>query len=236
MKRLRSALPLLLLVLIGVALYFSGALHALTPQQLLLHQDDLRAGIAAHPWLSRLTLIGLMVMATATGLPGLLLVVIMAGGFAFGTVEATLCCSVGLTLGSLLLYLASGYAFRGSERPPPAIVAKLRQGFERHPVSYTFFLRFVPVVPFGAVTVGLAWLRCPPRLFVAATWLGGTVSLIFETSIGAGLSDVMRETGSVGPEMLLHKQILLPMAAIAALALLPLLLERLSRKRRSSPH
>jgi uncharacterized membrane protein YdjX (TVP38/TMEM64 family) len=157
--------------------------------------------------------------------------VILAGGFAFGVLDATMYSSVGLTLGSLILFLASRYAFGPGSRQPPALVARLHHGFEQHPVSYTLFLRFIPVVPFGAVTVALAWLRCPLWLFLGASWLGGTVSLIFETSIGAGLGDAMSQSDSLGLGLFLHREVLLPLGALALLALLPLLIERVIRRR-----
>jgi uncharacterized membrane protein YdjX (TVP38/TMEM64 family) len=231
LSRWRAALPLLLLVLAGIVLFASGWLDRLTPQQLVAHQNELHAQIAAHPWLSRLTFIGLLTLTMSTGIPGTI-VIILAGGFAFGVVDGTLCSSAGLTLGSLILYLASRYAFGNGSRHPPAIVAKLHHGFERHPVSYTLFLRFVPVVPFGAVTIALAWLRCPLWLFLGASWLGGTVTLVFETSIGAGLGAAMNQSDSFGLGMFMHRSVLLPLGAIALLALLPLLIERLTRKYR----
>ncbi len=231
MNRWRAALPLILLLLAGVALLASGSLHALTPRQLLAHQAELHAQIALHPWLTRLAYIGLLTLSVSTGIPGTI-VIILAGGFAFGVVDATMTSSVGLILGALILYLASRYAFGPGERRPPALVARLHQGYHRHPVSYTLFLRFVPVLPFGAVTVALAWLRCPLWLFLGASWLGGTVSLIFETSVGAGLGDAMSQSDSFGFGMFMHRDVLLPLGAIALLALLPLLLQRLARRRR----
>jgi uncharacterized membrane protein YdjX (TVP38/TMEM64 family) len=234
LSRWRAALPLILLLLAGVLLFCSGSLDKFTPDQLLAHQNQMHAHIAEHPWLSRLAFIGVLTLVMATGIPGSI-VVILAGGFAFGVVEGTLCSSIGLTLGSLILYLASRYAFGAGSRQPPPVVAKLHHGFERHPVSYALFLRFVPVLPFGAVSVGLAWLRCPLWLYVGATWLGGTVTLIFETSIGAGLGDLMRNSDSFGFSLFMHRQILLPLGAIALLALLPLVIERFTRKHRLKP-
>jgi uncharacterized membrane protein YdjX (TVP38/TMEM64 family) len=235
LSRWRAALPLVLLLLAGAVLFFSGSLDQLAPQQLLAHQSEMHAHIAEHPWLTRLAFIGLLTLAMATGIPGSI-IIILAGGFAFGVVEGTLCSSIGLTLGSLILYLASRYAFGAGSRRPPPVVAKLHHGFERHPVSYTLFLRFVPIVPFGAVSVGLAWLRCPLWLYIGATWLGGTVTLIFETSIGAGLGNLMSQHDSFGFGLFMHREILLPLGAIALLALLPLLLERITRRRRQPPH
>src|SRR6185437_14290062 len=103
--------------------------------------------------------------------------------------------------------------FGAGTRPPPPFAARLHHGFERHPVSYTLFLRFVPVMPFGAVTVGLAWLR-------------GTMSLVFECSIGAGLGEALGRDGALDVGLFLHPSVLLPMGALALLALLPLAVER----------
>ncbi|SFK67177.1 TVP38/TMEM64 family protein [Rhodanobacter glycinis] len=235
MKRLRAALPLLLLILAGIVLFASGAFARLHPEHLVAHQRELHTQIIEHPWLSRLVYVGVLTLATATGVPGTI-VVILAGGFAFGVVDGTLTSSVGLTMGSLILYLASRYAFGSGSKHPPAIVAKLHHGFERHPVSYTLFLRFVPVVPFGLVTVSLAWLRCRLWLFLGATWLGGTTMLVFETSIGAGLGKALSQGERIGPHMLMHSDVLWPLAAIALLALLPLLIEYIARRWRSTHH
>ena len=229
MNRLRASLPLILLILAGIVLFASGALDRLTPQQLVAHQSQIHAHIAAHPWLSRLVFIGLLTLTMCTGIPGTI-IVILAGGFAFGVPEGTLCSSVALTLGSLILFLASRYAFGTGSRKPPAIAVKLHHGFECHPVSYTLFLRFLPILPFGAVTVGLAWLRCPLWLFIGATWLGGTITLIFETSIGAGIGTVLSQSTNFSMDLFMHREVLLPSAALAVLALLPLLIERMTRR------
>lgn len=229
--RLRAALPLLGLLAIGVALFASGALDWLGPHHLLAQQAHWHAQIAAHPVLSRAAYIGLLTLTMATGIPGTIMV-ILAGGFVFGVVDGTLCSSAGLTLGSLILYAASRHAFGRGTRQAPAIIARLHAGFARHPVSYTLFLRFVPIVPFGAITVALAWLRCPLWLFVGASWLGGTTSLIFESSIGAGLGDALNHSRTLGLGLFMHREVLLPMAALALLSLLPLLIERWSRRQR----
>ncbi|HEX5305057.1 MAG TPA: VTT domain-containing protein [Dyella sp.] len=234
MSRLRAALPLILLVLAGIALYASGTLDQFTPEYLVAHQEHLQAQIAAAPWLSRLAFIGLLTLGMATGIPGTI-VIILAGGFAFGVVEGTIYSSIALTLGSLILFLASRYAFSAGRKPPPRAVERLRHGFAHHPVSYTLFLRFVPVLPFGAVTVSLAWLRCGLWLFLGATWLGGTVTLVFENLVGAGLGAALSQSGELSLGLLFHRSVLLPLGGIALISLLPLLAERLTRHRRVPP-
>jgi uncharacterized membrane protein YdjX (TVP38/TMEM64 family) len=231
LSRLRAALPLILLVLAGIALFSSGLMDRLHPEQLVQHQDQLRQEIGTAPWLSRITFIGLLTLAMSTGIPGTVIIII-AGGFAFGAVEGSIYSSIGLTLGTLILFLASRYAFGAGSKHPPALVDKLHHGFERHPVAYTMFLRFVPIAPFGLITVALAWLRCPLWLFMGASWLGGTVSLIFETSIGAGLGAALAQSnGHFGPELLMQRGVWMPLSAIAVLALVPLLVERFTSRR-----
>ncbi len=231
MKRWRARLPLFLLLLAGVVLFGSGALDRLSPEYLIAHQQQLHEAIAADPWMARLSFIGLLTLAMCTGIPGTF-VIILAGGFAFGVVEGTVYSSIGVTLGSVVFYLASRFAFGSGSRQPPAVVEKLQHGFAHHPISYALFLRFVPLLPFGVVTLCLAWLRCPLWLFIGASWLGGTVSLVFENSIGAGLGEALSRSHELGLGLVLNRGVLLPMAAIALLALIPLLAERVLRKRR----
>lgn len=236
MKRLRAALPLLLLIAAGIVLLASGVFDRMHPEQLVAHQHQLHADIAEHPWMSRLVYIGLLILATCTGVP-VTIVLILAGGFAFGVVEGTTYSSIGLTLGSLILFLASRYAFGVGSKHPPAIAEKLHHGFERHPVAYTLFLRLVPVAPFGLVTMALAWLRCSLWLFLGATWFGGTVMLIFETSVGAGLGHALAHGQKVGLGLIFDPSVIAPLGVLALLSLVPLVMERFkSRWHPSASH
>ncbi|RDS84515.1 TVP38/TMEM64 family protein [Dyella monticola] len=230
MSRLRAALPLLLLIAAGIALIFSGIFDRLHPEHLVAHQRELRAHLAEHPWIARLIYTGLLTLATCTGIP-VTIVLILAGGFAFGVVEGTIYSSIGLTLGSLVLFLASRYAFGVGSKHPPKIADKLHHGFERHPTAYTLFLRLVPVAPFGLVTMALAWFRCPLWLFLGATWFGGAVMLVFETSVGAGLGQALSHGRRLGSGLLFDPHVILPLSALAVLSLIPLLVERLRSRR-----
>jgi len=230
--RWRAILPLCLLLAAGAALLAGGVLDRFDPHRLLADEGMLRSGIAANPVLARLAYVGVLTLAIATGVPGTI-VIVLAGGLLFGALEGTALSSVALVLGSLLLYLASRYAFGPGGREPPAFARKLREGYAAHPVTYTLALRFVPIVPLGAMTVALAWLRCPLWLFLGATWLGGTVSLFVESSVGAGLAATLASDGPVTAGRFLDGRILLPLGAFAVLTILPLAIRTIrSRLRR----
>ena len=189
MKRLRAFLPLIVLIAIGAALLFSGALDRFQPSRIGAEQQNLRLLIAQYPVLARLTQVVIVMLGISTGIPGVI-VLIFAGGMLFGIVEGTILSSIGTTLGALILFLASRSAFsHGTGGGAPLLVERLRSGYHSFPFSYTLFLRLVPFFPFGGVTVALAWLRCPLWLFLTATALGGTVMIAFETALGGPRRD-----------------------------------------------
>lgn len=229
MKRFRSFLPLLVLIAIGVVLLSSGVLDRLRPQTLALEQANLQAQIALHPLLASLAQIAAMTLAISTGLPGMI-VLVLAGGMLFGIVAGTFLTMIGVTLGALILFLASRHAFGDhSQADAPGLVTRLRGGYLAHPLSYTFFLRLVPFFPFGGVTVALAWLRCPLWLFVTATAIGGTLMTGVETALGAALAHNIGEQQSINLSLLHDPAVLLPLAGIGLLALIPVLVNKLRR-------
>ncbi len=228
MNRLRAFLPLLLLIAIGIALLASGVLDRFDPHHIAEERAMLRLDVAVHPVLAALLQVGLMVLAIATGIPGAI-VIVLAGGMLFGTVAGTVLSSIGATLGALVLFLASRVAFTQGGRPAPALVERLRAGYHAYPVSFTMFVRLVPFFPFGAVSVALAWLRCPLWLFLTATVFGGTVMVAFETALGAGLTETIAREGAVSLSLFAHRRVLLPLLGMAVLALTPIVLSQLRR-------
>lgn len=230
MKRLRSLLPLILLVGLGVALFASGMLNRFRPETLAQEQAELRALISAHPVLAPLVHVAVLTLAISTGIPGAL-VIILAGGMLFGFVAGSILSTLGLTLGALVLFFASRAAFGGpAGAAAPMLVQRLRDGYLAHPLSYTLFLRLVPFFPFGAVTVALAWLRCPAWLFTFATAAGGGVMTAIETALGAGIAKTLAEHGKVDLGLLAEPRVIVPVLGLAMLALVPILLQRLRRK------
>jgi uncharacterized membrane protein YdjX (TVP38/TMEM64 family) len=225
MNRLRAFVPLLILVAIGVAVGASGMLQHLAPNHIMTEQANWSHEITARPALAYTIYVVLLTLSVATAMPGPLFIII-AGGMLFGMGTAIGLSLVGEVLGSLLLFFAARHAFGAGKRPPPRFVESVRQGYQVNPVSYTLFLRFVPLFPFGGVTVALAWLRCPVWLFTLATALGGVIMLVFETAIGAGLSQSIAAGKGLSPDLILQPHIWLPLAGLGLLALVPVLLQR----------
>ncbi|HEU0276700.1 MAG TPA: VTT domain-containing protein [Rhodanobacteraceae bacterium] len=230
MNRLRAFLPLLILIAIGIAVGASGVLQHLNPSHIMAEQANWRQAIGAYPWVAYLIYVAALTLSIATAMPGPLLIII-AGGMLFGMPRAIGLSLIAEVLGSLILFYAARHAFGAGKRPPPKFVERIRRGYQANPTSYTLFLRFVPVFPFGGVTVALAWLRCPAWLFTLATALGGLVMLVFETAIGAGVGQSIAAGDGLTPDLFLHPHVWLPLVGLGVLALVPVLVQRL----RSNP-
>jgi len=226
MKRLRSFLPILVLIALGIALLASGVLNRFRPANLAQEQAHLQELIAQHPVLAAGAFIIAVTLAISTGVPGVV-VLILAGGMLFGVWAGTALSIVGVTAGALILFLASRHAFGDhSHSRAPGLVERLRGGYLAHPVSYSFFLRLVPFFPFGGVTVALAWLRCPLWLFLTATAGGGAFMTGVETALGAGLAKGIGEKQAVSADLLMQPGILLPLVGMGLLALVPVAISK----------
>lgn len=218
----RRALPLLALLAAGGVLLISGLYRELALDRLAQHQQALQGLAAAHPWTTGAGLTLAVGGVIATGLPGALALVVLSGVL-FGTVAGGVIGGIGGMLGSSLLFAASRRLFHGG-RPPPALLARVRGGYQRSPVSYTLFMRLLPVFPLGAFSVALAWLGCRWPLFLAATALGAWFTGTVNAAVGAGLAHVIATRERIDVGLLSEPRLMLPLFLFAALALVPALL------------
>jgi uncharacterized membrane protein YdjX (TVP38/TMEM64 family) len=221
-SKLSRALPLLVLAGLGVALLLSGVHNKLNLDNLAQQHQAISVWAAQHPWLSALGLMTSIALIISTGLPGGV-VLVVAGGVILGALKGALLAATGDTLGALVLYFAARRFFMGGGAQPPALVRRIRAGFEQAPASFAFFIRMVPVFPYGATSVALAWLGCPLRLFVLASWVGVLPSSFIYAAIGAGFADTLARQQPISLDIVLQPRFLLPLLGLAALALLPAL-------------
>lgn len=227
---LRRALPLLVLLAGGALLLASGLYRELALDRLADHQQWLQARATDYPWLTAGGLALAAAAVIATGLPGALVVVVLAGVL-FGPWVGGLVGMLGGLLGSSLLFGASRRMFAGG-RAPPALLVRVRDGYLRHPTSYTFFMRLLPVFPLGPFSVALAWLGCRWPLFLASTAIGAWFTGTVNAAVGAGMAHVIATRERVDIGLLSEPRLMVPLFVFAALALLPALL---GLRRRAPP-
>lgn len=229
-QTVRRFWPLLLLGTIAILVLSSGVLSELTLNNLQARHVELLHAAAQHPVLIRLALVLAIVALIVTSLPGSP-VLAMTAGLLFGIAEGAAWSVFADTLGASVLYLLTRRSVR-QDRPstPGALIQKLKEGFASHPNSYGLFLRLVPVFPFSAVSIALAWLGCHARTFVWTTALGVLPSALVYAAIGDGFESALKEHRALNMDLLSEPRFLIPLIGIGVLAMLPVLLGLRGRK------
>jgi uncharacterized membrane protein YdjX (TVP38/TMEM64 family) len=242
----RLVLLLAAAVLAGIAYYVFGR-DALSLEALLRHRDGIDAFVARHQVLAVLAYVGIYIVVVALSVPGAAFLTV-CGGFTFGLLTGASAAVLGATIGATLIFLVARTALGEPllRRAGPR-AAKLAEGFRDDAFSYLLFLRLVPAFPFFLVNLvpAVAGVRLLP--FVAATALGvipGSAAFAFA---GTGLDSVIVAQKRIYDACLaadradcrlafdakdiLTPQLLGALVALGLLALAPVVVRRLRRRR-----
>ncbi len=205
------------------AAWRTGAVQALYWPSLVQHQAEWTADVAAHPVAAPFVFIGIYTVAVALSLPvGLWLSLL--GGLLFGTWLGGVLTVVAASTGAIMLFLlARGLLAPFFEQKLGSRIAKLRPGLERDGFGYLLALRLMPVFPFWLVNLAPALIGMRLVPYASATFIGMIPTSFVINAMGAGLGSTIAAGIQPSAAMLLRPEILLPLLALALLALLPAL-------------
>ena len=235
-RRRRRALarfvPLALLAA-GLAAFFALGLHRYVQfATLCANADALVAWVGKRPLLAPVVFIAAYAAMVAFSLPGGALATIV-GGFLFGFVAGTAYSVVGATAGATVLFLAARTALGDVLRARAGRALKrMEEGFRRDALSYLLVLRLIPIFPFWLVNLVPAFLNVPLRTYLFATFVGIIPGTAVFAGVGNGLGALLTECRKPDLDVIFSAEILLPLLALAALALLPVLYRRWQARRR----
>ncbi|HET6184548.1 MAG TPA: VTT domain-containing protein [Acetobacteraceae bacterium] len=230
MRPYKPLLLLLVLALLAVLLWRSGVLHALSWQAIARHELRLRGLVTAHPLLAPLTYAAIYAALVALSVPESALVTVL-GGVLFGTLLGGLLAIFGSTVGAVIIFLAARSAFAAAmARRAGALMERVRAHLHRDGFSYLLALRLVPALPFWFVNLAAA--LCGMRLvpYAAATLIGIIPATFVLASVGAGVGDILASGAAPDVTVLFTPRVLIPLLALALLALLPALWRRLNKR------
>ena len=114
-------------------------------------------------------------------------------------------------------------------RSASAPVRFFEAGFKEGALSYMFFMRFFPGVPFPVANVAPALLGAKARDFILTTFFGIMPGVIAYTWMGAGLGGVF-DRGEQLDIAGLFRQIAPPLAALAVVSLIPVVVKKFFKK------
>ena len=217
----RRLAPVLVLGL-GFVLFFAfGLQRYIGFETLQEHRGWLVAQVARNEIMAALAFIALYTLVVAFSIPGGAIMTISAG-FLFGTALAACYGVFGGTLGAVCVFMAARTALGESLRAKagPAL-RRMEAGFRASAFSYMLFLRLIPLFPFWLVNLVPAFLGVSLRTYVVATFVGVIPGALVYASLGNGLGAILDAGGEPDLGIVFQPNILLPLLALAVLALAP---------------
>jgi uncharacterized membrane protein YdjX (TVP38/TMEM64 family) len=223
-------LPLLVLVAAIAAFFAAGLGHYLTWEAFRDNREWLLDAIARMGIVAPLIYILVYTAVAALSVPGAA-VLTLIGGFLFGTWLGGLYCLIGATIGGSIVFLIARTSLGDllRERAGPAL-RKLEAGFREDSVSYLLFLRLVPLFPFWLVNLVPAFFDVSLRTFVLCSFIGMAPGSFVYSSVGAGAGALIAEGQTPDLHIIFQWQVLGPLVALAALALVPVVYKRIKNR------
>jgi uncharacterized membrane protein YdjX (TVP38/TMEM64 family) len=228
-RLLKPLLLLLGLVVLGVGIWLSGIPSHLNWATVARHQMALRDMVGAHPVLAPVLYAVLYAVMVALSIPESALVTVI-GGILFGTLLGGALAVIGSTAGAVLLFLMARSAFAATmARRAGVMMERVRAHLHRDGFSYLLALRLIPALPFWLVNLAAA--LCGMRLlpYAAATLIGVIPATFVLASVGSGVGDVLASGQAPDITVLFSPRVLVPLLALAALSLTPVLWRRLRK-------
>lgn len=149
-------------------------------------------------------------------------VMTLAGGFMFGTVEASLYVVFAATAGATALFLVAKTSLGDPlhQKAGPWL-DRLEKGFHENELSYLLFLRLVPAFPFFVVNLVPAFLGVSLRTYVIGTFFGIIPGTVVYANVGSGLGSIFDAGDDISLQTVLSPEILIALTLLGLLALVP---------------
>lgn len=230
-----APLALVLLALFGA--YAMGWHRHFTLAALAESRVALKAYVAAHPLLAPALFALFYAAAVAIAFPAASLLTV-AGGFLFGWLLGGSLVVVAATAGATALFLAARTALGDVlKRRMSGRAARLARGFEEGAFGYLLILRLAPVFPFWVVNIAPAFFHVRLKTYVTATALGIAPATFAYAYLGHGLESVLVSAAAAGREPgiadLVTPELTVALAALAAVAAIPIIVRKLRGARSS---
>lgn len=226
-SRRRHLLPLALFVLVSV-----GAAYLLRDQlsydSLAENRDTLIDMRDSHYIGAVAIFVAVYAVIVTLSIPGAT-VATLAGGFVFGLFPGVIYNVAAASIGAMALFVAAKWGLgdwlAGRMDQSEGRVHAVKAAIDHNQWSALFLLRLLPIVPFFVANLLPALFGASFYRFAVSTVLGIIPGTAIYTSVGAGLGTVFE--GGEAPDLgvIFEPRILLPLLGLAALALLPMVLQ-----------
>jgi uncharacterized membrane protein YdjX (TVP38/TMEM64 family) len=248
---LKRLWPLLALFAATAFVFAMGWHRFFSIEVLAENRAALRDYIGAHWLFSLAVFVTIYAASVALSLPGGAVLTI-AGGLLFGWLTGGIASVVAATIGASVVFLIARSALGDllAARAGPRL-SRFREGFREDAFNYLLFLRLVPIFPFWLVNLAPGLLGVGFGTYLATTILGIIPGTFAFALAGNGLDSVIEaqqalyqsclaKTGAEGqescsyalePGALLTPELIAALVALGLVALIPVAVKWVRRKR-----
>ena len=231
-KKIKIILGITYLFLISVFLiiFFNKfTLNELTSYEFIKNNRDYLINLRNNNYLITVITfffgVVLWVMLLGFGSP-----VALLSGFIFGKWVGTLVVVVSISIGALILYTITKFFFKDLiESKFPKKMFFLKDLFKKNEFFYFLVYRFIGGIPFAIANTIPAIFNVKNKNYFFGTLIGMTPQLFIVVSLGSGVEKIINEN-SLPPtffEMLLSKEIYLPIVAFIILLIMGFFLKKI---------
>ena len=229
MQKFKKFIPILIIIILMVAVYFSGVLQYFTFEKLQLHRQQILELVSDRFFLSSALFISLYIVVAALSLPiGALLSI--TGGFLFSQPFSTIYIVIGASIGASIIFLAAKTALGDIlKKNSEGLLAKIEAGFRKDGVSYLLFVRLVPIFPFWLINLAAAFLGVPFRTFFWTTFVGIIPGTFVFSQAGAGLGAILDANEGFSIHGIFNWQVKIALIALGIFALIPIVIKKFKK-------
>lgn len=229
---IKRSIPLLLIILGLVVVYFSGLTDYIDYEVLKLHRQELIGFVQEHSVLSPILFTLIYLITVAISIPGAGVLTIVAG-FLFDQPLSTIYSVIGGTIGACIIFLAAKTAIGDYlQRRAGKLMHKMEKGFQENATSYLFFLRLVPIFPFWLVNLAPAFFGVSLWAYFWTTLIGIIPGTFVYTQAGSALGAILDAQNGFSLHTVFNWEVKVALIAIGFFALIPILVKRIKRKYR----
>lgn len=226
-------------ILVGLVVGYAFGLHDhLSLNSLAAQRQDLKAYVAENAVQSAIIFTAAYILAIAFAFPAASILTIF-GGFLFGWMLGGALVAISATIGASILFMATRSAFGSFLRHRAGgSVKRFADGFRENAFAYLVALRLAPVFPFFAINIAAALFDISLVRFMAATFVGILPATFAYAYLGQGVDSILVAAQKAGHQVrfsdLVTRDVKFALAALAFVALVPVIVKQLRRHGGSS--
>ena len=241
---LKQWLPLVLVLLVLVAGYFSGLKDYISLSNLIEQRENINVFVSNNYVSAIVIYVLVYTLLVAISFPGASALSVTSG-LVFGWFVAGVATVTAATLGAVIIFLIARSSLGNIlKNRAGGFMSKMVEGFQKDAFQYLLTLRLIPAFPFWAVNIVPALLNMKLAPYAIATFIGIIPGTFAFTYLGSGLDSVIAEQERANPGCaeagtceieigaLVTTELLLALAFLALLSFLPFIIKKL---RGSSP-